>query len=127
MDRKGGKVKGSGAAAGEALLVAGIERERALIHEMESRYPERMNKGGVLSDYINRGSGSVYTGAEATAAEEAAMAELAQRFEPFDFDLISSRAQAVALKQASDAPAGSGAAPTPGTAEAEISKPISSL
>lgn len=63
MDRKGSKAKGSGAAAGEALLAAGIEQERALIHEMESRYPERMNKGGVLSDYINRGSGSVHTGA----------------------------------------------------------------
>jgi glucan biosynthesis protein len=94
---------------------------------MESLYPDRMNKDGVLSKYINKSSSSTDTGAEAVAAEEEVMMELAQQFAPFDFDLIASRAKAVAQQHLASAPASAGAAPTPSELEARISKPASSL
>jgi hypothetical protein len=55
-----------------------------------------MNKDGVLDEYISRGSGNAHTGPEAAAAEEAAMIEMASRFEPFDFDVLASRSSAIA-------------------------------
>ena len=65
-----------------------------------------MNKGGVLSEYINKSS----NGSAAAAAEDAVMVELAQEFKPFDFDLITSGAKALAQEYLPPAADGAGAA-----------------
>ena len=47
------------------------------------------------------------------------MVQLAQDFTPFDFDLITSGAKALAQEYLTSAPAGSGAAPNTGKQEAQ--------
>ena len=126
LGRAGPKAGSAGTAAGEALLAAGAEQEQQLVHEMESLHPQRMNKGGALSEYINNSSAS-NAGALVEAAEEAVMVELAQEFAPFDFDVIASGAKALAQQQLASAPAGTESAPTSGKQAAQNSKPASSL
>jgi len=55
------------------------------------------------------------------------MMELAQEFAPFDLDVITSGAKAIAQQHLASATAGSGAAPTTGKQETQNSKPATSL
>ena len=94
------------------------------MHAMESLYPEKMNKGGVLGEYINKSSSA---SALTTAAEEAVMAELAQEFAPFDLDLITSGAKARAQQELGASAAGTVAAPEAGKQEGSTTRPTTSL
>ena len=55
------------------------------------------------------------------------MIELAQEFAPFDLDLITSRAKALAQQQLASAATGTGAAPSKDRQEVQSTKPASSL
>jgi len=62
-----------------------IRAQGILVEDQEQFAPHRMNKGGVLSEFIHRDTSTPQTIAE----EEAAMKQMASTFQQFDFDYIT--------------------------------------